>query len=184
MVTNISLCQIAINLFLWIAPCAFCTMDRPVSIQVGGKTFASRLSTIAKFPEALLWKAYGFNSKHFDLVFWDRNPRVFECLLDYYRTNRLALPPDVDLQTIKTELSFWGFEIQPPERPPWPVLPSASPPLRAQEIPAIPYPLGPALRLVQRRGQRPADARSDETAQDRSAGGGGDGSHDGSLLTI
>jgi hypothetical protein len=97
--------------------------DRPVSIQVGGKTFACRLSTLRRFPDALLWKAYSFNTTHFDLVFWDRNPRVFEALLDYYRTNRLSLPRDLGLKTIQDELQFWGFDVDLPSRPPWPVLP-------------------------------------------------------------
>lgn len=97
--------------------------DRPVSIQVGGRTFATRLSTLHRFPDALLWRAYSFNEKSFDLVFWDRNPRIFECLLEYYRTGRLAFPADVDFSTWKQELLFWGFEVAPLPRPPWPVLP-------------------------------------------------------------
>ena len=75
--------------------------DRPVAIQVGGKTFACRLSTLFKYPDALLWKAYSFDTKHFDLTFWDRNPRVFACLLDFYRTNCLTLPSDVSLRAFK-----------------------------------------------------------------------------------
>lgn len=97
--------------------------DRPVAIQVGGRTFATRLSTLRRFPESLLWRAYSFNEKSFDLVFWDRNPRIFESLLDYYRTGRLAFPADVDFSTFKQELLFWGFDVGAPERPPWPILP-------------------------------------------------------------
>jgi hypothetical protein len=119
--------------------------DRPVSIQVGGRTFACRLSTLSKHPDALLWKAYTFNNTHFDLLFWDRNARVFECLLDFYRTNRLNLPPDMDLATIREELGFWGFDLGLPERPPWPVVPSFF--LRGpQGLCPAPCPLGLALR--------------------------------------
>lgn len=118
--------------------------DRPVAIQVGGKTFACRLSTLFKYPEALLWKAYSFDTKHFDLTFWDRNPRVFACLLDFYRTNRLTLPSDVSLRMLKEELGFWGFDIAPPERPPWPVLPPRD--LAGGAPAVIRYPLGLALR--------------------------------------
>lgn len=122
--------------------------DRPVSIQVGGRTFATRLSTLRRFPEALLWRAYTFDHKGFDLVFWDRNPRVFESLLEYYRTNRLSLPSDVSFQTIKDELQFWGFDVEPPERPAWPVLPryrDCDDGAGAAEG-RIRYPLGIALR--------------------------------------
>lgn len=120
--------------------------DRPVSIQVGGKTFACRLSTLHKFPDALLWKAYSFNdTSQFDLVFWDRNPRVFECLLDFYRTNRLVYPPNLSLATLKEELRFWGFDVETPPRPPWPVLPPFRP-LPSASQNAIRYPLGLALR--------------------------------------
>lgn len=98
--------------------------DRPVSIQVGGKTFACRLSTLAKHPDALLWKAFTFHNKHFDLLFWDRDASVFECLFNFYRTSRMTLPDNVDLTTIRQELSFWGFQLELPERPSWPVLPS------------------------------------------------------------
>lgn len=119
--------------------------DRPVSIQVGGKTFACRLSTLRRFPDALLWKAYSFNTNHFDLVFWDRNPRVFEALLDYYRTNRLSLPRDLGLKTIQDELQFWGFDVDLPSRPPWPVLPRYKEHL-SMGTNTIRYPLGMALR--------------------------------------
>ncbi len=115
-----------------------------MSIQVGGRTFATRLSTLRRFPEALLWRAYSFNDKRFDLVFWDRNPAIFESLLEYYRTGRLAFPPDVDFSTWKHELLFWGFDMAPAERPSWPVLP---PP---KEVPVLPggirCPLGIAWR--------------------------------------
>jgi hypothetical protein len=118
--------------------------DRPVSIQVGGRTFATRLSTLRRYPEALLWRAYSFNEKSFDLVFWDRNPAIFETLLEYYRTGRLAFPPDVDFSALKEELLFWGFDVAPSERPPWPVLPPQ------QEVPVLPggirCPLGVAWR--------------------------------------
>ena len=118
--------------------------DRPVSIQVGGRTFATRLSTLRRFPEALLWRAYSFHEKSFDLVFWDRNPAIFECLLEYYRTGRLAMVPGIDFATIKNELLFWGFDVAPPDRPPWPVLP---PPVNENPLPGgIRCPLGVAWR--------------------------------------
>lgn len=120
-------------------------VDRPVSIQVGGRTFATRLSTLRRFPDALLWRAYTFNEKHFDLVFWDRNPEVFECILEYYRTGRLPMPPDVDFGTVKGELLFWGFDVCPADRPAWPVLPAP----REEVRPAhggIRCPLGVAWR--------------------------------------
>ncbi len=126
-------------------------VDRPVSIQVGGKTFATRLSTLRKYPEALLWKAYTFNHKNFDLVFWDRNPYVFGCLLEFYRTNRLSLPMDLGLTVVQEELQFWGFDVEPPDRPPWPVLPGyhASSTRAPDDVcleNTIQYPLGMALR--------------------------------------
>jgi hypothetical protein len=120
--------------------------DRPVAIQVGGRTFATRLSTLHKYPEGLLWRAHQFDARQFDLVFWDRCPKVFECLLEFYRTGRLRLPRDVGLAQIRAELEFWGFDVAPPERPGWPVVPlhPRRPPPGGS--PRILYPLGVALR--------------------------------------
>lgn len=122
--------------------------DRPVSISVGGKTFACRLSLLQRFPDALLWKAYMFNADNFDTNFWDRNPRVFEHLLEFYRTNRLSLPSDVSHRTIREELHFWGFDVELPERPSWPVLPpyTINGASTATAPNTIRFPLGVALR--------------------------------------
>lgn len=120
--------------------------NEEISIQVGGENFACRLSTLKRFPDALLWKAYQFNLSN-ELGFWDRNPRVFEHVLEYYRTNRLSIPSDLSMTKIRDELQFWGFDVDFPERPSsWPVLPPYETTCPGSGKNTIRYPLGVALR--------------------------------------
>jgi energy-converting hydrogenase Eha subunit C len=46
-------------------------------------------------------------------IFFDRNPRVFEVILDFYRTGTVNRPSDVTLEMLKEELAF--FQIELPE---------------------------------------------------------------------
>jgi len=52
-------------------------------------------------------------SAPYEEVFFDRNPRVFEIILDFYRTGTINRPPDVTLEMLKEELAF--FQIELPE---------------------------------------------------------------------
>jgi hypothetical protein len=45
-------------------------------------------------------------------IFFDRNPRCFEALLDYYRTNKLIPSPDIPLELLKEELDFFQMDIE------------------------------------------------------------------------
>jgi hypothetical protein len=44
-------------------------------------------------------------------IFFDRNPRVFEVILDFYRTGKLIRSPDIPLELLKEELDFFQLNI-------------------------------------------------------------------------
>ena len=85
-----------------------------VTMNVGGKTFVVLKTTLNRFPDSRLAKL----NEHSDSFcadirghFFDRNPVVFESILEAYRTGELHVPRDVCGSLMKRELEFW--EISP-----------------------------------------------------------------------
>ena len=85
-----------------------------VTLNVGGKVFVVLKGTLKRFPDSRLAKL-NEKSESFcaDLggYFFDRNPVVFESILEAYRTGELHVPRDVCGSVMKRELEFW--EISP-----------------------------------------------------------------------
>lgn len=92
-------------------------MDERVKFNVGGRLFETTHSTILKYPDSVLAKHIGPLGKPDaeGVYFIDRNPNVFEAILDYYRSGLLACPPNVHPDVFTSELGFWGIDV--PEDP-------------------------------------------------------------------
>jgi hypothetical protein len=94
--------------------------DERVKLNVGGKIFETYASTLRKHPNTLLGAM--FHPRNAQLlknskdenghIFFDRNPRVFEVILDFYRTGKLIRTPDIPLELLKEELDFFQMNIE------------------------------------------------------------------------
>ncbi len=91
------------------------SVDKFVIINVSGKVFETRESTLNRFSDTLLgdWskrRLYYVPSRH--LYFFDRNPSVFTNILNFYQSGgRLGhRPPNVSLAAFVDELKFFQFD--------------------------------------------------------------------------
>lgn len=102
--------------------------DDRIKINVGGRLFETYVSTLRKYPHTLLGTMLHPRNAHLlgssktgpdgkpsadTELFFDRNPRMFEVILDFYRTSQIHRPPDVSWEMLQEELSF--FQIDLPE---------------------------------------------------------------------
>ena len=101
--------------------------DDRIKINVGGRIFETYVSTLRKYPHTLLGTMLHPRNAHMlngkvspdgkpspdTELFFDRNPRMFEVILDFYRTSTIHRPPDVTWEMLQEELSF--FQIDLPE---------------------------------------------------------------------
>lgn len=101
--------------------------DDRIKINVGGRIFETYVSTLRKYPHTLLGTMLHPRNAHMlngkvspdgkpspdTELFFDRNPRMFEVILDFYRTSTINRPPDVTWEMLQEELSF--FQIDLPE---------------------------------------------------------------------
>lgn len=104
------------------------SVDDRIKINVGGRLFETYTSTLRKYPHTLLGTMLHPRNAHLlgaskagpdgkpssDMeLFFDRNARMFEIILDFYRTSQIHRPPDVSWEMLQEELSF--FQIDLPE---------------------------------------------------------------------
>ena len=103
--------------------------DDRIKINVGGRIFETYVSTLRKYPHTMLGTMLHPRNSHLlggrgkvgpdgkpmadTELFFDRNPRMFEVILDFYRTGTIHRPPDVSWEMLQEELSF--FQIDLPE---------------------------------------------------------------------
>ena len=86
-----------------------------ITINVGGFRHDTFLSTLKNVPDTRLsWIAENHpNSSDYDPVlgeyFFDRHPRIFTEVLNYYRIGRLHCPVDVCSALFREELSYWAI---------------------------------------------------------------------------
>lgn len=85
--------------------------DDLVILNVGGVRHETRISTLMKKPETRLYAvgeaAKASGRKEF---YFDRNPQIFPCILNYYRIGKLHMPTDVCGPAAKAELDYWELE--------------------------------------------------------------------------
>lgn len=104
--------------------CKFCHSNMEnalgtVVFNVGGRKFECLLSTVQEHPCSVLAHVvesriqYNLSTKEY---FFDRNPAIFNSVLEYLRTGELHIPNTVCGLVAKRELEFWGVdekEIEP-----------------------------------------------------------------------
>ncbi|KAL3856843.1 hypothetical protein ACJMK2_011554 [Sinanodonta woodiana] len=79
-------------------------------INIGGKRFETTKGTLRNHPNSKLARLnktseeYDFDKCEF---FFDRNPVLFEWILDYYRYGLMHMPLDVCVNKISEELDYW-----------------------------------------------------------------------------
>ncbi|KAH3884405.1 potassium voltage-gated channel protein Shaw-like [Dreissena polymorpha] len=85
--------------------------DDVVTLNVGGIRHETRISTLMKKPETRLY-AVGETAKASGQreFYFDRNPQIFPCILNYYRIGKLHIPTDVCGPAAKAELDYWELE--------------------------------------------------------------------------
>ena len=88
------------------------TSDK-ITINIGGQKFTTYRSTLQNIPNTRLARlseqdmSYDRASNEF---FFDRNPRCFESILDFYRTGNLHFMHCLCGPSIKQELDFWQLD--------------------------------------------------------------------------
>ncbi|XP_015277107.1 PREDICTED: potassium voltage-gated channel subfamily C member 1-like [Gekko japonicus] len=91
-----------------------------ITLNVGGVRYETSPSILQAFPGTKLCRLtesqadnvfdYDCNTKEF---FFDRSPRMFGAVLNYYRTKHLHCPEDICKSTFEEELAFWEISHVP-----------------------------------------------------------------------
>lgn len=91
---------------------SFVDDDQRVIINVGGTFFKTRKTTLRNVPNTKL-SDLDQMSEHYDKIYdeyyFDRNPYLFDYILDYYRTGSMHIPRNICSVHIREELRFWGL---------------------------------------------------------------------------
>lgn len=86
-----------------------------VTLNVGGKIFTTRLSTIRQFPVSRLARMLDGKDQEFkmvgDQIFVDRDGVLFSFILDFLRTHELLVPTDFsDYHRLQREALFYELD--------------------------------------------------------------------------
>ena len=88
-----------------------------ININVGGTLFSTRLSTLKSLPDTRLGNLSTRSEEYIKekgekgYFFFDRNPDLFQSLLDLYRHGNLHVPSNICGATLKRELEFWQIPL-------------------------------------------------------------------------
>jgi len=88
--------------------------DEIICLNVGGKRFDIRRSTIDLIPDSLLAKCFNGDFKLPEkdangLYFFDRDPVLFSLILEVYRSGMVVMPFHVHPVVFDNELEYWGI---------------------------------------------------------------------------
>ncbi|CAG2201644.1 KCNC1 [Mytilus edulis] len=88
-------------------------MDNIITLNIGGTTFLTCMSTLKKYPETRLGRLTTSSpeyvlEKHF--YFFDRSPDLFSRILDFYRNDEMHLQANCCSQLIQKELDYWEIQ--------------------------------------------------------------------------
>ncbi|XP_033106999.1 potassium voltage-gated channel protein Shab-like [Anneissia japonica] len=91
--------------------------DNKIRLNVGGIRHETYKSTLANIPDtrlAWLTQPSAMSNSDYDAInkefYFDRHPRIFDAILNYYRTGNLHAPSDVCGPAFEQELEFWGID--------------------------------------------------------------------------
>lgn len=88
-------------------------MDQIIKLDVGGKLFKIRKSTLQLYGNTLLGRMYD-NDQKFHIEeeqFFDRSGKIFEYILNFYRTGVLDKPTFISSEAWIEELNFWQIPV-------------------------------------------------------------------------
>ncbi|KAK3606511.1 hypothetical protein CHS0354_041464 [Potamilus streckersoni] len=81
-----------------------------IILNIGGQRFETTKGTLRNHPNSKLARL-NKRSEEYDFIkgefFFDRNPVLFEWILDYYRYGLMHIPLDVCVNKISEELDYW-----------------------------------------------------------------------------
>ncbi|XP_071955902.1 potassium voltage-gated channel protein Shaw-like [Antedon mediterranea] len=90
---------------------------RKIRLNIGGVRHETYKSTLANIPDtrlAWLTQPSAMSNSEYDPVnkefYFDRHPRIFDAILNFYRTGNLHAPSDVCGPAFEQELQFWGID--------------------------------------------------------------------------
>ncbi|KAN0004117.1 hypothetical protein ACTFIZ_010275 [Dictyostelium cf. discoideum] len=90
--------------------------EDPIILNVGGVKYEVMPSTLAQYPETLLGNIFHPNNRHLRKpdkkgeYFFDRNGPSFDVILNYYRTGKIVIPPNVSEEIIREELKYFKID--------------------------------------------------------------------------
>ncbi|XP_055022435.1 potassium voltage-gated channel subfamily D member 3 [Boleophthalmus pectinirostris] len=85
--------------------------DELIVLNVSGRRFQTWKNTLDRYPDTLLGsseKEFFYNEETKE-YFFDRDPDVFRCVLNFYRTGKLHYPRYECISSYDDELSFFGI---------------------------------------------------------------------------
>jgi len=88
-----------------------------VILNVGGKRFETLLDTLQKYPDTMLGAM--FSPRGMTMAapdengeyFFDRDPKIFDVILNFYRHGKIIIPPHRPYEMVKEELDFFGISL-------------------------------------------------------------------------
>jgi hypothetical protein len=83
--------------------------DSIIKFNVGGTIFQTRKSTILSKPETTLANFFSEDFKQEEEIFTDKDPKIFRSILNWYRSNVLAIPISVSERLFYQELEYYGI---------------------------------------------------------------------------
>jgi len=94
--------------------------EERVVLNVGGTRYEVLPSTLTRYPNTLLGSL--FDSKNINRMkpdkkgeyFFDRNAKVFDIILNFYRTGKLVVPTDLPYDLVREELNYFKLEWDDP----------------------------------------------------------------------
>lgn len=122
-----------------------------VSIDVGGRPFKLMRTTVLKYPASTLVKVISGVDTTSALVedgtyFFDRNPDYFSVIVEYMRTGKVFLPPNLSKEMFALETEFWGMSaINGPPKSQLEIAESAKP--KPESTILLPQAIGPTMVL-------------------------------------
>ncbi|CAC5397777.1 unnamed protein product [Mytilus coruscus] len=84
-------------------------MDKCTILNVGGMKFITENTTLKKYPETRLGLLSNQSKEYISekgFYFFDRNPELFNIILDFYRNNEVHIPSGTCGSLVEKELEF------------------------------------------------------------------------------
>jgi len=88
-----------------------------VVLNVGGKRFETLTETLKKYPNTMLGAMFSSSvamavpDDHGE-YFFDREPKLFEVILNFYRHGKIIIPANRSSEMVKEELDFFGINVE------------------------------------------------------------------------